>query len=333
MEFKKILIVQTAFIGDVVLATPLIEKLNSYFPAAQLDFLLRKGNENLLENHPHLNRIFVWDKKKGKLKNLFSIIDEVRKEKYDLLINLQRFGATGLLTMLSKGKLKVGFDKNPFSFSFDRKIGHEIGNGKHEVERNLALISEWTDDKLVKPKLHLSKDIFEKVQPYKSDPYLTIAPTSVWFTKQFPSHKWIEFLQTSDFKGTIYLLGAPTDFEACEAIRADSQNKKVINMCGKLSLLESTALMKDATMNYVNDSAPMHFASAVNAPTTAVFCSTIPEFGFGPLSDNFKVVQVSKKLHCRPCGLHGHKECPEGHFNCAEVAIIKKPSKQQPPKS
>ncbi|HEV9038701.1 MAG TPA: glycosyltransferase family 9 protein, partial [Puia sp.] len=70
-------------------------------------------------------------------------------------------------------------------------------------------------------------------------------------------------------------------------------------------------------MNYVNDSAPMHFASAVNAPVTAVYCSTLPEFGFGPLSDDSHIVQIAQHLDCRPCGLHGYKACPLGHFNCA----------------
>jgi heptosyltransferase-2 len=75
--------------------------------------------------------------------------------------------------------------------------------------------------------------------------------------------------------------------------------------------------MKDALMNYVNDSAPMHFASAVNAPVTAVYCSTIPSFGFGPLSDKKFIVEIKAPLDCRPCGLHGYRACPRGHFNCA----------------
>ena len=54
----------------------------------------------------------------------------------------------------------------------------------------------------------------------------------------------------------------------------------------------------------------------MNAPTAAIFCSTIPEFGFGPLSDNSQIIQVSEKLDCRPCGLHGKKACPQGHFKC-----------------
>lgn len=75
--------------------------------------------------------------------------------------------------------------------------------------------------------------------------------------------------------------------------------------------------MKSATMNYVNDSAPLHIASAMNAPVTAIFCSTVPAFGFGPLRENGRVVETSERLDCRPCGLHGHSACPKGHFRCA----------------
>jgi len=76
-------------------------------------------------------------------------------------------------------------------------------------------------------------------------------------------------------------------------------------------------LLKYAHMNFVNDSAPMHFASAMNAPVAAVYCSTVPEFGYGPLSDIKYIIQRHESLYCRPCGLHGFATCPEGHFKCA----------------
>ena len=76
-------------------------------------------------------------------------------------------------------------------------------------------------------------------------------------------------------------------------------------------------------MTYTNDSAPMHFASAVNAPVSAIYCSTVPSFGFGPLSDQHFVFETDKDLDCRPCGLHGKKQCPEGHFNCSEIDFKK----------
>ncbi len=112
-------------------------------------------------------------------------------------------------------------------------------------------------------------------------------------------------------------LGGKSDSELCNSIKQHSKHKNIVNLAGQLNFLQSAALMQYAKMNYVNDSAPMHFASSVNAPICAVYCSTIPGFGFGPLSEISHIIEVEKKLSCRPCGLHGKKDCPEGHFNCA----------------
>ena len=313
----KILVIQTAFIGDVVLATPVIEQLHKHYPDAKIDFLLRKGNETLFTGHPFLNKVLIWDKKTNKNGNLYRLIKEVRRNEYSMVINLHRFASSGLITFFSRAKEKIGFDKNPFSFCYTKKIKHIIGNGKHEAERNLELISAFTNTELIKPRLYPTPTDFEKVKEYKTSPYICIAPSSVWFTKQFPAHKWVEFLDKApSYK--IYLLGAPTDSDLCNQIISLSSNKNIMNLAGKLSFLQSAALMKDAKMNYSNDSAPLHIASSVNAPATAVFCSTIPAFGFGPLSDKSYIVEIKEKLYCRPCGLHGFKACPQKHFKCAE---------------
>jgi heptosyltransferase-2 len=316
-RFQSFLIIQTAFIGDVILATALIEKLHEHYPYASIDFLLRKGNEGLLIGHPYLRNVLVWNKKESKIPNLFKMIKQIRKQRYDCLINVHRFASSGFITVFSKARLKIGFDKNPLSFLFDKKIIHEIGS-LHEVNRNQKLIEEITDSKYSKPKLYPSSTDFEKVKSFKKEKYICIAPTSVWFTKQFPTEKWIEFLTSIRGKfDFVYLLGAPSDHHVCESIRIAESDEGVVNLAGKLSFLESAALMKDAVMNFVNDSAPMHIASSMNAPVAAIYCSTVPSFGFGPLSDQSFVVETSENLACRPCGLHGHKDCPEGHFKCA----------------
>jgi len=309
------LIIQTAFIGDVILATGIVEKIKNFYPNSKVDFLLRKGNETLLENNPHLNEVIIWDKKNGKFLNLLKITSSVRKKKYDYIINLHRFGSSGFITFLSGAKNKIGFKKNPFSFCYTRSIEHEINNGKHEVERNNRLIEDITDKNFALPKLYPSTADFDFVKKYQRQKYYCIAPSSVWFTKQLPKEKWIELIKSLDPSCKIYLLGSASDHALCEEIR--STNAQCINLAGQLSFMQSAALVKSAEMNFVNDSAPLHIASAMNAPVRAFFCSTIPEFGFGPLSDNKKVIQIEEKLYCRPCGLHGYKTCPEGHFKCA----------------
>ena len=316
----KFLVIQTAFIGDVVLATGIVEKLHVHFPDAQIDFLVRKGNEGLLLNHPYLHEVLIWDKKNGKLKNLWKLLWQIRKCQYDKVINVQRFAATGLLTAFSGAREKIGFDKNPFSFLFDKKIKHIISDAAHaihEVERNNDLIRDFTDETVMKPRLYPSAADEAAVQSLIKNPYITISPASVWFTKQYPKDKWISFVKQVPASHTIYLLGAPGDAALANEIKQAAPAATVVNVSGKLSFLQSAALMKGAVMNYVNDSAPMHFASAVNAPVTAVYCSTLPSFGFGPLSDKRFIVEIQQPLLCRPCGLHGRAACPLGHFKCA----------------
>ena len=315
----RVLVIQTAFIGDVILATALLEQLHQQRPDAQIDVLVRKGNESLLANHPFLNRVLVWDKKKAKYRGLWQLLGQIRQDRYDVVLNLQRFGATGLLTALSGAEQTVGFAKNPFSRFFTHRVPHQIEPGKHEVERNAALLNplQLKNTPQPRPKLYPSAADYEAVQLYQARRYQCIAPTSVWFTKQFPARKWVEFIQKVPRETVVYLLGAPSDVAACEHIRQQTIRDNLVNLAGKLSLLESAALMQGATMNYVNDSAPLHLCSAMNAPTTAIFCSTVPAFGFGPLADNARIVETPEPLDCRPCGLHGHRACPLGHFRCA----------------
>jgi heptosyltransferase-2 len=316
---RGILIIQTAFIGDVVLATSLIEKLHAYFPDQPIDFLVRKGNEPLLENNPFLRSVIIWDKKKSKNKNLFRLIKKIRENRYDKIINVQRFLSTGILTAFSGAKEKIGFDKNPMSWAFTKKVTHHIdpAAGKHEIERNHALISSITDAVPAKPKLYPSEKDYQTIKSYCKAPFITITPSSVWFTKKYPPEKWLDFIHVIPPDYQIYLLGGPDNVAECDKLldQVNARNAEVL--AGKLGFLQSAALMKFAVMNYVNDSAPLHFCSAMNAPVTAVFCSTIPGFGYTPLSDNSFVVETNLILNCRPCGLHGRKACPLGHFNCA----------------
>jgi len=323
---KHILIIQPAFIGDVILSTALVEKLHEHYPEAAIDVFLRKGNESLFFKHPYINKIFVWDKKYRKYQNLFKLIFQIRRTRYDLVVNVHRFFTSGVVSALSRGILKSGYRQNPLSRFYTFKTDFVIGNGIHEVERNHLLIAEWTDQKNANPKLYPSTQDREAIVQYvEKKPYITVSPASVWFTKQFPQERWVEFLKIRlPEKYTVYLLGGKGDVAVCETIKKSVNRLNVVNLAGKLSLLQSAALMQSATMNYVNDSAPLHLASSVNAPTTAVFCSTVTGFGFFPLADNSKVVEIDEKLACRPCGLHGKKICPEGHFKCAMNIDLKK---------
>ena len=313
---NRILVIQTAFLGDVILATPVVSELHRLYPDANIDMLVKKGNESLLANNPKLNTVYIFNKKDGKLKGISALIKTFRKNKYDLVFNLHRFGSSGIIAGFSGGKKVIGFKKNPFSFLYSEKFDHQIGDGTHEVERNLSLIVKLGAKNSVRPELYPSETDKEKVQSYAQGKYVTMAPASVWFTKQLPKEKWTELIEQQSDDSTIYLLGAPSDKALCDELISSAKSKrKIVNLAGELTLLQSAALMQKAQMNFVNDSGPLHLASSMNAPTTAFFCSTVPSFGFGPLADHSIVKEVNG-LDCRPCGLHGHKECPKGHFKC-----------------
>ncbi len=314
----KILVIQTAFLGDVVLATALLETLHERFPEAQLDVLVRRGNESLLTNHPYLRRVLVWDKKNGKYRDLRRLLGEVRRARYDWVLNLQRFATMGLFTVLAGARQTVGFDKNPFARLFTHRVPHRIDPGTHEIDRNAELLRPLgVEAPPARPKLYPSEADFAKVRPFQNLPYVCLAPMSVWFTKQFPENQWVDLIRSVPAGYAVFLLGGPADAAVCERILAATSRPLTFSLAGQLSLLESAALLEKAVLNYVNDSAPLHLASAMNAPTAAVFCSTVPQFGFGPLADFSRTLETPDLLYCRPCGLHGRTACPEGHFLCA----------------
>lgn len=325
-QFNNILVIQTAFIGDVVLATGVIVKLKAFFPEATIDILVKKENRSILTGQPFIHETLLFDKRR-KFKEILRLAYKIRSKKYDLVVNLHRFASSGILTALSGSGMKVGFKKNPFSFLYTQSFEHSIGNlqaPQHEIERNNALIAGFTDAVASKPHLELLKSDMAQTIKYDRQPYICIAPASIWHTKELPENKWVELIKLIPDAYTIYILGAKSDTSLAERIKNNSRRNNVKVLAGEISLTQSAALMKTAVLSFVNDSAPLHLASAVNAPVCAVFCSTIPEFGFGPLSDFSRIVQIDYALECRPCNLHGYKHCPQEHFKCGKDIQVEK---------
>lgn len=308
---KKILIIQTAFIGDTILATSIAEELHATFPSAEIFLLLKKGNESLFEHHPFLN-ILTHDKSK-KYTSLLSLIKKIRAEKFDVVINLHRYLSSNILTLLSGAKYTTGF-QSFLSSMFSHTIKHQFTPGLHEIHRY---------HQLVKPLTHQEKSFLPKIYPPDNFPknftpakkYVCFFPGSIWQTKQLPPSKWIELAQKFSENIDIYLCGSKEEIQLCEYIKAKSNKNNIHNIAGKFSLIEISSIMKKAERIYTNDSAPLHIASALNIPVTTFFCSTITDFGFYPLSDDNQVIEV-KNLYCRPCGIHGYKQCPKSHFRC-----------------
>jgi heptosyltransferase II len=322
---KKVLIIQTASIGDVILVTPVLEALHQHNPDIHLDLLVKNGMEQLFAGHPFVNNILIWNKSKRKYRNLYDLIRQVRKEQYDVVINVQRFFSSGLITLLSGAGTTIGFTKNPLSIGFTHRMIHQIGNPElHEVDRNCSLLAPLTIFPQPVVRLYPAAGDYEAVSSLQTGPYVCLAPASLWFTKQFPEEKWVELLDKLPPQFRCYLLGSKDDQNLVARICNKTSHPDVKHLAGTLTLLQTAALMKGAVMNYCNDSAPGHLASSVNAPVTMIFCSTVPAFGFGPRSDNAWIAETEENLTCRPCGIHGLKSCPEKHFRCATSVNINK---------
>lgn len=293
-----------------------------HLPNCELSILVRKGNEALYENHPYLKHVYVWQKKTRKYRSLAELVLKIRGARFDEVINLQRHTASAFMTICARAKTTTGFSTDLLSLFFSNRIRHRIANAgdahyAHEVQRCIALTGHLAPELLTLPKLYPSSLDVNAINKYTQKPFITISPSSVWATKQAPSTLWQKVIECHT-QVEVFVLGGPSDLAFCEALTAKYSNAHVL--AGQLTLLQSAALMSRARMNYTNDSAPMHLCSAMNAPVTAIFCSTIPEFGFGPLSSVSKIVQTSEVLDCRPCGIHGHAACPKGHFKCGAIS-------------
>ncbi len=318
---RQVLIIQTAFTGDVILALPIAQRIRTNWPEAKIHFLVRKGNENLLEHHPAIDQIWIWDKNQHKIRNLLGLMSQLSQIPFDLAVNCQRFLSTGILMARLNAKQKRGFSENPLSFLYSAHFPHTRSTKGsdtliHEVDRNLNLLRDIFPTTREAPKIFpTQEEVFRVQQLLPPGKWIVLAPASVWFTKQWPIEKWKALVGLFPEDWIPVVVGGPKDADLGDLLLTVSN--KGVNLCGKLSLRESAALMSLAHRVVCNDSAPLHLASAVSAPVTGIFCSTVPEFGFFPLSPNAVVIQETSGLECRPCGLHGKKSCPQGHFRCA----------------
>ena len=195
--------------------------------------------------------------------------------------------------------------------------------GIHEIERNFLLLEIVFENKLLnikpeRPDLFPSKDdfsivkklIYDKIK--KNEKFVSIAPGSVWQTKRWPSphyKKLIEILRDHGIKAI--LIGGKEDNEICKKLTLSN----TINLAGKVTLLQSAAAISISNAIVTNDSAPLHIASAMNTPTVAIFGSTTPYLGFGPLADKSIIIE-NNDIKCRPCGRHGKTKCKQEHYKC-----------------
>ena len=320
MPARKVLFIQTAFIGDAILASALWETWHAAHPEDAIHICVRQGNEAMFHGHPFLAGVHVWNKK-GRLLPRYQSLNELarllRRERFDAVFTPHRHASSGWLAWRSGAPIRVGFDVHPLRRVFTYRVPHGFEEGVHEIERNHRLVQGWTDAEAPRmPRLYP-----EPLTPV-GRAFAVLAPASQWATKQWPVERWIELCDSlAEEVPELRLVGGPTDAALLEEIAAKTLHPNAVVQADQ-GLLKSAALMVQAAWVLTNDSGPLHLASAVNAPTVAVYCSTVPAFGFGPLSSRSRVVESAETLPCRPCGVHGKTSCPLKHFACGQSITV-----------
>lgn len=319
-ENKKILIIQTAFIGDVILTLPLIEAVYSKYHGSHISLMITPKAYDLVKANPYINEIIVYDKngKDRGFKNFIKFDKKIINHKYDLAIMPHRSMRSVMLAYSGGIPERIGFDRSAGKMFLTKIVKYSWD--KHEIERNLDLI----DGKNVSKRIPIFLDkqdikksgIFLKEKGIvKNDLIIGIAPGSVWSTKRWIKEGFAELSKRliDVYGAKIIFFGGKEDDELCIEIKKMA-GKEIIIAAGILSLGESASVISKCKLFISNDTAPLHLASAFQVPTVAIFGPTTTNLGFGPYS--ILNIVVEKKLSCRPCGRHGHKECPKGHFIC-----------------
>lgn len=329
-------LLQPAFLGDVVLATSLLESWHRHFPEHRPEVLVRRGAEGLFEDHPFVGRVHVWDRRGGrKYLRLLRLARQMRDGKERLVVNLHRHPSMAMLTRYIANGETVGFSAPTARHAAGVRLApHDFGDGRHETERNHGLIEPWLgpwNPESDRPRLHPADRHVRAASEWPTGA-LVLAPASVWATKRWPSGHWSALADAWTERNPgkeVILLGGPADGELLGTVKQGCRVAAPRACAGGLDLLGSAALMCQSAAVVSNDSAPLHMAGAVDVPVVGVFCSTTPRFGFGVLpamrgGDRAADVEVGEaSLGCKPCGPHGHARCPEGHFKCGTALEVR----------
>lgn len=318
-EYKQILIIQTAFLGDVILITPLIKATAQLFPGARIDALVLPQTKSILENNPHLSQILTFEKRSKKWKAFWKTVRAVRKNRYDLAISPHSSITTAYLMLLSGVKERLGFDRWHAARYLTLKVPHL--QNCHKIKKNLHLLSVFSTETFsMETELFPAKADIEKygnffsTLNFKDRPVIALAPGSIWFTKRWPKNHYIELtkmLEKSQFN--LIFIGGPEEADLASEIIKES-NASALNFAGNTSPLESAAILKNCDLLICNDSGAMHIANAVQTEVIAFFGPTVQSIGYFPYRAHDIVMELEMK--CRPCGSHGGAECPLLHHKC-----------------
>lgn len=322
---EKILVVQTSFLGDAVLSTPLLSEIRRLFPEAKVALLCAPRARQLFEANPDIDELLTDDKRgvgRGPL-GVWRMARELRSRGFTIAISPHRSLRSALLLFLAGIPLRVGFRQSMGWFLYHRTVDRDPT--RHDVERNLALLEPFgvranggAARLRVEPAAAVAQEVERLLHSLgirRAGRVVGVNPGSVWPTKRWPAEGYAELIVRlkQDYRCQVLVFGGPDDEPIVERIQALSGNVGV-SLAGKMDLQQLACALDWCDVFITNDSGPMHVAVARGIPVVAIFCATTPALGFYPYTS--KAVVVEKALPCRPCSSHGGRRCPLGTEEC-----------------
>lgn len=310
------LVIQTAFIGDVVLTTPLIHALAERGP---VDVVTTPAGAALLAGNPSVRRLVAYDKRAergpGALRRVAAEVSAGSRQA--VAYCAQGSLRSAALAAWAGYRERVGFDTSAGRWLYTRRVRH-VGL-QHHAERLLRLAvgdAAAVNASSLRPRLYPGPGESQAVDALLAGlppgrPLIALAPGSIWGTKRWPGYPALAAGLCS--VASVVVVGSRDDSALASTVVASAPG--TIDATGRLSLLASAELIRRCALLVTNDSAPQHLASAMATPTLTLYGPTIPGFGFGPLAPGSRMLG-HPDLACRPCDHHGPPVCPLGHFRC-----------------
>tara|TARA_B100001248_G_scaffold260601_1_gene249292 strand:- start:6262 stop:7326 length:1065 start_codon:yes stop_codon:yes gene_type:complete len=334
-----ILVVQTAFLGDLLLCIPLLKNLRRYYPEAKLGIVCRHGMRKLIENLNLVDEIYTVQKSAAD--SYQEALIDINKAPYHTVFCVHESLRSHFFVSKIKANHKLSYKKWWNFLFFQQRIERPMY--LPEPMRALSLLAAYNQDFQIeyqkemnaileeenflssgKYHHHISENFNMRVpvpplRPFKKE-YMVIAPGSVWATKRWTVQGFADAAKYFLDQGMeVVLLGAKEEIAICNAVATLCPEVK--NICGKTDLWEALRWIAGAKLLLSNDSGPMHMAAISSTLNICVFGPTTLNLGYRPWQNQAFIVQ--KDLSCRPCGKHGHQRCPIGTHECMESISAK----------
>jgi len=327
----RILFWQTAYLGDVVLSTPVFCSVKKRYPDAYLAACVRPELAGLLTPNPDLDEVLSFDKRGAQrgLAGIRSLAARIDEKRFDAVVSAHRSFRSALLLRTAGIPVRVGFADSAGRMFYTRAVKRVRSD--HEVRRVLSLlptvginggsISEKLSLPLAEGTSEKVTDLLRSEGVGQDETLVAVNPFSAWNTKRWPAERFARAADriASDHKVRVVILGSTAERAQADRLLLACEIGHV-NLAGRTNLQELAGLLDRCALLVTNDSGPMHIAAARGVPVVAVFGSTTPALGYGPFGKRAEVVQ--KPVFCRPCGPHGYRECPLGHFRCMNEITV-----------